>query len=287
MKPLLQMTGGVLATVVGTVGVVLSLFIGVQIRQSTETLNREIPQSLGHAVEIAQSVRQQGEATSKILQTTRERVVYLGGTIEQLSQKLGRRDKETSVVLAIDEDIDRQLDNAKQFVHSMQNSMRNLGSTLLLFDSVSIFGSQSLDRIRGKAVEQEDNPLRHVAVGLRETADLLDQVTHAIVKLQSGQSISPQQLINIQTTLERVDRELVKIKTEVNNFSEEVAVTEFKFKKLQQDTPALVQYVSNLITLFLVCFGSSQLMLAFFGLNFANQSRIQRKQSRRAADPTP
>ena len=50
--------------------------------------------------------------------------------------------------MVIDDDIDKQLDNAKQFVLSMQNSMRNLGSTLMLFDSMSIFGPQRSPRPR-------------------------------------------------------------------------------------------------------------------------------------------
>jgi hypothetical protein len=169
-------------------------------------------------------------------------------------------------------------------VLSMQNSMRNLGSTLLLFDSISIFGNQRLSGSRN-GMKQEESPIRTVAVGLKETADLFDQVIRAIDNLQTGQSIRPGQLQNVQATLARVDRELVKINQEVKGFSDEVAVTEYKFTKLQEEAPAMVEFVFNLIATFLLCFGSSQLMLALFGLHFIHQGRAELKRESAANIP--
>ena len=284
MKPLIQIIGGALAVLVGAAGIILCVVIFIQIRPAADTLSREIPQNLGHAVQIAQSVRQQGEATTQFLETTRERLGQLGITIEHLSEKLGDRNATAPVRRTLDEDIDLQLSNAKQFVLSMQNSMRNLGSTLLLFDSMSIFGNQRLSN-SGDEKQQNESPIRTVAVGLKETADLFDQVTHAIDKLQSGQSVRPGQLQDVHATLERVDRELVKINVEVKGFSDEVAVTEYKFTKLQEEAPVMVKYVSNLIAMFLLCFGSSQLMLALFGLHFIHQARAEPKRESAAKLP--
>ena len=57
----------------------------IQTRQTSRRMQREIPQSLEHVEQIAQSVREQGETTEKVLETTRERVGFLGKTIENLS----------------------------------------------------------------------------------------------------------------------------------------------------------------------------------------------------------
>jgi hypothetical protein len=276
VKPLIQIIGGALAVLVGAAGVILCVVVFVKIQPAANALSREIPQNLGHAVQISQSVRQQGEATTQILDTTRQRLVQLGNTIERLSGRLAEANPETPVIRALDADIDLQLSNAKQFVLSMQNSMRNLGSTLLLFDSMSIFGNQRLSRPQSEE-SPEPNPIRSVAVGLKETADMFDQITNAIDKLQSGQRIRPGQLHNVQATLALVDLELVKINEEVKGFSAEVAVTEYKFTKLQEEAPRMVNYVSNLVSLFLLCFGSSQLMLGFFGIHFIREARSQLK----------
>lgn len=274
VKQTIKMLGGILSMVVGTVGVVLSLFLMLEIQEKANQLEREVPPTLDHAVHIANSVRQQGEATTKILNTTQERVATLGTTIENLSTKLNERDNPSSLLTVLDEDIDQQLDNAKQFVLSMQNSMRNLGNTLLVFDSMSLFGSSPVPNSQADTLQQ-NNPLQTVAVGLRQTADLLDQVTHGITKLQSGESISPRQLRKIQFTLTQVDKELIRIKTEVTKFSDEVAKTEQKLKNLQTEAPIWIRDVSRMTLLFLFCFGTSQLVLGLHGFRLVKEARTQ------------
>ncbi len=260
---------------VGLLGIALSVFVMIQTRQTARRIEREIPQSLEHVRQIAQSVREQGETTEKVLETTRDRVGYLGETIGSLSERLNRRDTKNSLLLAIDEDIDKQLDNAKQFVLSMQNSMRNLGSTLMLFDSMSLFGPQRFADI-SEGARRSENPLRAVAFGLTQTADLLDQVTNAISKLQSGESITPYQLGTIQQTLGQVDAELVKIKTEVERFSKEVGQTEDKITKVKDDSPRWIRSLANVIMLFMFCFGCSQLMVCGFGIHLIWRTRAER-----------
>lgn len=261
---------------VGAVGVALSVFLVFQLRQTATRLEREIPQNLEHVEQITRSVRYQGEAATKMLETTRERVTFLGASIEQLSKKLSNRDTASSVLLVIDEDIDNQLDNAKQFVLSMQISMRNLGSTLLLFDSMSIFGMKGFGSSDRGASDAPESPVRNVAAGLTHTADLLDQVTHAITKLQSGQSINPIQLNQIHTTLQSVDLELERIKFEIHQFSAVVGETESKFAKLRRSSPAGIRYLSNILSLFLFCFGFAQLMLGVYGLQLIHAARKSR-----------
>jgi hypothetical protein len=273
VKTALKLLGGIAALVVGAAGVTLSCSLIVQIRQTSSRLEREIPQNLAHVEEIARSVREQGEATSQVLQTTRERVGFLGESIARLSDKLNDRDSTSTLLTVIDEDIDAQLDNAKQFVRSMQSSMRNLGSTLLVFDSVSLFGHEGFSPSSQADSARQQNPLRTVAVGLTQTADLLDQVTHAINRLQSGESISPFQLSQIQFTLNQVDRELLRIKSEVTKFSEEVGQTEGKFRHLKTRSPVWVRYVSNTATLFLFCFGFAQLIVSVYGLRWIRDAR--------------
>ena len=165
MKAYGKLMAGLLALAVGGVGVGFCLTFVLQIRQTSARLEREIPQTLEHIEQIAQSVRSQGEATTQVLGTTQERVTYLGETIEQLSKKLTDREKTSSLLLVLDEDIDTQLDNARQFVLSMQNSMRNLGSTLLLFDSMSIFGANPFPRGTESTGLRQENALRTVAQG--------------------------------------------------------------------------------------------------------------------------
>lgn len=267
-----------MALIVGAAGVTLSCSLILQIQQTSSRLEREIPKNLAHVERIAQSVRQQGEATSKVLETTRERVDFLGDSIARLSNKL-EDGGSPSLITVIDEDIDSQLNNAKQFVLSMQNSMRNMGSTLMLFDSMSLFGQEGFSPSNQMDPARNQNPLRTVAVGLTQTADLLDQVTHAITRLQSGESISPLQLSQIQFTLNQVDTELLRIKTEVAQFSQEVGQTEAKFEHLKKRSPVWVRYIANMATLFLFCFGFAQLMVSVYGLRWIREARIGESQS--------
>lgn len=264
---------GILATAVGIVGLALGVFLIMQVRETSARLEQEIPENLQHIEEMTRTIRYQGEAATKVLETTRDRVGFLGTSIEQLSKKLSRRDAASSVLVVIDEDIDNQLNNAKQFVLSMQNSMRNLGSTLLLFDSMSAFSRDGLGRFGTDRSIRDESPVRSVAVGLTQTADLLDQVTQAINRLQSGQSISPVQLSQVHATLETVDRELQSIKAEVAEFSQTVGETEHKVSRMRQKSPAAVRYVSNMAVLFLICFGFSQLMLCIYGLQLITSAR--------------
>jgi hypothetical protein len=285
VKTSLKLLGGIVALVVGAAGVTLSCSLIFQIRKTSDRLEREIPQNLAHVEEIAHSVRTQGEATSQVLQSTRVRVSFLGESIARLSDKLNDRDNASSLLMVIDEDIDAQLDNAKQFVLSMQQSMRNMGSTLQLFDSVSLLGHEGFSpSSQGDSVRHQ-NPLRTVAVGLTQTADLLDQVTQAINRLQSGESISPFQLSQIQFTLNQVDRELLRIKSEVTRFSKEVAQTEAKFTHLKTRSPVWVRYVSNMISLFLFCFGFAQLLVAVYGLRWIKEARNSGSQT--LLEPAP
>lgn len=283
MKTSLKLLGGIVALVVGAAGVTLSCSLIFQIRKTSARMEREIPQNLAHVEEIARSVRQQGEATSQVLETTRERVGFLGESIARLSHKLNDEGGSSSLLMVIDEDIDAQLDNAKQFVLSMQSSMRNLGSTLQLFDSVSLLGHEGFSPSSQSESAPNQNPLRTVAVGLTQTADLLDQVTLAINRLQSGESISPFQLSQIQFTLNQVDRELLRIKSEVTKFSMEVAQTEAKFTHLKVRSPVWVRYVSNLASLFLFCFGFAQLMVSVYGLRWIREARNRGSQVPQAA----
>ncbi len=274
MRPAIKFSGGILFMLLGIAGFVFSGFVIYQIRIAASSIEQEMPRNLGHIEQVAHSVHQQGEATGKVIETTRERLSFLGGTITSLSSKLKGRAQTPSVIVSLDEDVDNQLNNAKQFVHSMQNSMRNLGNTLLLFDSMSFLGSP---RFGGPSprVEEEDgeaNPIHSVAVSLTKTADLLDEVTKAISKLQTGESIHPTQLDRIQTTLDRVDQELVAIQSEVNSFSKEVAETEGKLSTLKQESPAVVRYLANMSCLFLLCFGGTQFLVFCVGFHWAKQA---------------
>ena len=278
MKTTLKLLGGMAALLVGAAGVALSCSLIFQIRETSDRLEREIPHNLANVERIAQSVRLQGEATSQVLETTRERVGFLGESIARLSDKISDRESATSVLVVIDEDIDTQLDNAKQFVLSMQNSMRNLGSTLMLFDSMSLFGHEGFSRPNPSDSTTPQNPLRTVAIGLTQTADLLDQVTHAITRLQSGESINAIQLSQIQFTLKQVDNELFRIKSEVTKFSEEVGQTEAKFTHLKTHSPIWIRSIANTLTLFLFCFGFAQLMVSVYGLRWLRDARKRESQ---------
>ena len=245
----------------GLMGVLLSAHLINQIQKTALRLEREVPQNLSDVEQIARSIRQQGEATRVLLQTARQRVEYLGNTIDNLSQRLNQRSSTTATLNSLDEDIGVQLDNAREFVLSMQQSMRNLGGTLHLFDSMSFISPS------GDSESRQDNPLRSVAANLMQTADLLDQVTAAISRLQTGQAVAPDQLNRIQVTLDQVDQELILILNEVATFSEQVRDTETKIITLKEKSPAWVQHTAQAAVLFLVCFGGSQLALLLHGVH--------------------
>jgi methyl-accepting chemotaxis protein len=265
VKRTLWRIAGTVAVTVGLAGIVLSTAAVVQVWKTAGALEREIPQALANLEDIVNSVHQQGATTVALLGTAREHVAFIGTSVEDLSNRARERPAVT-ILETLDEDIGWRLDNAEEFVLSMQISMRSMSSALLVLDSLPFFAP----RLASTADPQQPQ-LRSVATSLTETADLLDQVSRAIERARSGQAIAPNQLVQLQETLRRVDDRLEAVQNEIGEFSQRVEQTGEKLAALRRDVPRWINSTALVATVFFVCFGFSQLSLVLHGCRWVSQ----------------
>lgn len=260
MRNFIKRIAGLVAAAVGATGAVLSVLAIVQAWTIADRLSREIPEVLAHLEAIADSVREQGESTVSLLETARERVASISIAVEELSKKAGERPTTASILEALEPDIEQRLESAEEVILAMQNSIRSMSSALLLLDSIPFFKPWI-----APAEGQDESHLKTVATSLTETADLLGQATEAVTRVRSGQTISPQQLAQLQETLVRVDRGLGDVESEIRLFSGRVEQTGSQLTRLREEVPGWIHNSALIATGFFVCFGFSQLSLLLHG----------------------
>jgi chromosome segregation ATPase len=260
VKRFIKRVGGLAALAIGLTGAVLSVLAVNQAWVTAERLSREIPEMIGHLEAITNSTSQQGEATVALLGTARERIQSINATLEELSDTAGDKPVNTTILDTLEEDLGQRLETAEQFVASIQNSMRSMSSALLLLESIPFFAPRVP---RGET--PRESQLGAVAINLVETADLLDQVTRNIARVRAGQSIPPRQLAQLQGTIEQIDHRLQSTQSEIQHFSLRVELTGNKLSKWKEDALQWIDRSVAIASLFLVCFGCSQISLLLHG----------------------
>jgi hypothetical protein len=258
---------GLAALAVGLAGVAFSVWTGMEIWETAGRLREDIPTTVGQLEGIVHSIHEQSEASADLLLSAREQVTSVGQSVERLTASDESKAAAASLLDRLNADIARQLDAAGEFVVSLQGSMRGLGSALALVDALPFFAKRA-DADVGQASQ-----LRTVAGSLNETAELLEQVRITLARLRDGQGVQPEQLARLHDTLARVDGEIALAEQEVRHFSGRVAWTGEALNRWRLAAPRQINTISTAATVFLVCFGASQISLLLHGWSWLTHRR--------------
>ena len=257
----MKRTAGLIAAAVGISGTVLSIVLVVQLWSLARRLDREAPRFLQRLEQAAGSIRHQADATGTLLQTARQRVRMIADTVEELSAAAAEEVPTTTTVLeTLDETFVLRLQAAEEFVVSMQSSVQNLGSSLLLFNSLPFLGPR-VAPVEGAGQSR----LESLAEGLSETTELLTQVRATIARARSGQPITPRQIAQVRTAIERIDRTLGDVQTDAAELAQIFGDAGENFAALRLATPRRLRRAALVATVFLVCFACSQISLLLHG----------------------
>jgi hypothetical protein len=258
--------GGLTALVAGLAGVAFSVWAGMEVWTTAGRLRRDIPTTVGQIEGIVRSVEEQAETSADLLRSARGQLRSVGESVDRLTQP-DQTQAAATLLDRLNEDITRQLDAASEFIVSLQGSVRGLGGALALADALPFFAPRT-DPDIGQASQ-----LRTVAQSLNETADLLEQVRITLNRLRDGQGVPPQQVALLHDSLGRVGRELTLAEREVRRFGGRVGWTGDALARWKQSAPRQINTTANAVTVFLVCFGMSQISLLLHGLALLTQRR--------------
>ena len=260
MKRILSRILGAAAAAVGLVGIMLSVAAVIYAWNAADRLRRLLPEQLGRLQSLVESVQQQGDATGSLLQTARQRVNAVSAAIDELSRRNERHPAAESILQTLDDDIGQRLQNADEFVASMQGSMRSMSSALLLLDSLPFFSAP--------VVAADGGPNRRwtsVAADLTEAADRLDEVRRIVGRMRTGQTVSPQQLEQVQESLDQIDRQLKSAQSEIRGLSQRLEETGTELTGLRAAVPRWIDRTAVAVSVFFTCFGFSQISLLLHG----------------------
>ena len=271
----MKRTAGLIAAAVGIAGIVLSIVLIVQLWSFAQRLDREAPRLLQRLEQAAASIRDQADATGTLLQTARRRVRMIADTVEELAAGAAEEAPTTTRVLeTLDETFVLRLQAAEEFVVSMQSSVQNLSSSLLLFNSLPFLGPR-VAPVEGAG----RNRLESLTDGLNETAELLTQVRATIARARSGQPIDARQIAQVRTAIGSIDGKLGEIQTDAAELAAIFGEAGENLAELRQGTPQRLRRAALVTTVLLVCFACSQVSLLVHGWSLLA--------ARSAAPPSP
>lgn len=256
VKRILVRMAGLVTALVAAAGVVFSGLAVQQTWLAADQLSRDVPVVLEHLEAVVNSVHGQAEATVSLLDTALDRMQLIRDAAEELASRSSQRATTATLLETLEEDIGQRLEIAEQFVVSMQASLRSTSQALLVLDSLPFVSTRL-----APSGSQREGQLSSVATSLVGVADLLEQVTTTITRIRSEQALAPGQLEQVRSTLDRVDRELHAVQREISAFSQRVDDTGAQLESLQASIPQWIAGCAVAVTIFLVCFGFSQLSL--------------------------
>lgn len=260
---------GLLAVGIGAIGLVLSLYAGINTWSVANQIENATDETLNHMQAIVEPVHRQSEAAVTVVEASRERLDSIQTSVERLASADDPEQPEaTSILETLDQHVIRRLDAAEEFIRTMQANMRNASNALILLDSLPFFSPRLASNI-----DQRESQLRSLATSLTEISDLLEQVTQTFVEVRSQSSIEPKQLELLQNTLTQVDSGLDELESEVHRFSEGIGRVQAILTDLRRNAPARIKRLAALATVFFVCFGCSQLSLLAHGYRLIRPRR--------------
>jgi uncharacterized phage infection (PIP) family protein YhgE len=250
--------GGIVAALVGLAGVAFAIIAVYETWGTVKRLKVEVPNAFNQLDAVVQSVHQQGQATTTLLDTTRQHLAALRTPIQQLANR-NQRLTNADILATLDETILSRMESVEHFSLSIQSSMRSMSNALLILDSLPFLGAVSPSR------NPRPNQWRDLAASLSETADLLEEASRSVARLRSGQNVAPQQMDQLASVLKQIDDHLQVVQENVRQFSNAVEQTDQTLTTVKEAAPVWIQRIAITVTVFFTCFGFSQISVILHG----------------------
>jgi hypothetical protein len=267
----LKLLTGASGILIGALGTIFGLGAVVGSWALADRLSREVPASIADLEQVVDLVRQQGDASLTLIDTVRDRVRFVGETVEELSG-IAERDPRTPTLLeALDPDIEQRLEGAEAFILALQDSLRSLNRALVLLDSVPFFPRRSSSDRSADAP-----PLRSVADSLNEATALLDEASRTLNRIRLGQALSPRQRAQFQELLDEVDFALSDVRNQIDTFFDSLNQASDRLAGLRAASSVWIDRAAGVSTVFFVCFAASQFSLLLHGCALVTRSARDR-----------
>lgn len=267
MPRLLKMLTGAFAVLIGALGTIFGVGAVVGSWTLADRLSREVPASIADLEQVVDLVRQQGDASLTLIDTVRDRVRFVGETVEDLSGITERDPNAPTLLEALDPDIEQRLEAAETFILALQDSLRSLNRALVLLDSVPFFPRRSPSERSADAP-----PLRSVADSLNEATALLDEASRTLNRIRLGQALSPRQRTQFQELLDEVDFTLGDVRNQIDTFFASLNQASERLAVIRSASSVWIDRAAGVATVFFVCFAASQLSLMLHGGALVNRA---------------
>ncbi|WP_169977555.1 hypothetical protein [Tautonia rosea] len=260
MLRLIKLCTGAFAILIGALGTVFGIGAVVGSWTLADRLSREVPASIADLEQVVDLVRQQGDASLTLIDTVRDRVRFVGETVEELAG-VAQRDPEAPTLLeALDPDIEQRLEAAETFILALQDSLRSLNRALVLLDSVPFFPRRSVSERSADAP-----PLQNVASSLNEATTLLDEASRTLTRIRMGQALSLRQRAQFQELLAEVDFALSDVRNQIDTFFTSLDQASDRLGRVREGASVWIDRAAGVSTVFFVCFAASQFSLMLHG----------------------
>ena len=259
MRKLFSCGWGILMLLIGLLGVAFSSYSIIKIHSTAERMRAEFPSAVGQVERLVSSIHRRGETAVGIVQATRERFDSFRVVVEDLARETRDR-RLASVLNTLDVEILANIESVEDFVRSMQVSLSNAGSALLVLESIPFVGGRLSPPPAAGAGD-----LKSVAEGLADASAALEQLSTILQEIRMRQSVDAGQIARLQVAMDQVDLQLVAIQQELTTFAVEVEHLASQLTHVRRNSDQWISRFTGLGIVFFVCFGFSQLHLVFAG----------------------
>jgi chromosome segregation ATPase len=236
----------------GVLGVSLCFYVGSEIRENAEYLQREIPATVHQIEQVIVAVQRQGETAGDVFKVTRAHLASIHASVEQLTGT-SESSELSSLLQEWDAEISRSLSQADEFVQAIQTSLHSASSALLFAESIPLFRPQRAD-----TTDRESNDLRNLADHLTSISTMLDQVHATLVEIRGNRSVDPEQIDNLRQVTKTLDAELNVVQEEIETFTNRMKNLADRLAHTRSNSPAWIMNAGALSIAFLVCLALSQ-----------------------------
>lgn len=259
----------VIAIAIGALGTVLSVQVCRYSWSTAESVNRATEETCSQLEAVVGSVHEQSVAAVSIVSVASDRVQSVRASVGSLAGEDEQNGQVPSSYLKeLDEEVLRRLAAAEEFVVTMQETLRNTGSALMVLDSLPLFSRKLMPQ-----VESRETQLQTLAASLTELSDLLEQATRVLTEIRTDSSVDPKQLAQIEKAFARVEQKLTELEGEATEFSERLGEFQSRISDLRISIPQRVERFTMLATIFFVCFACSQLGLMAYAWGTLKSAR--------------
>jgi hypothetical protein len=253
----IKQMSSVIAMAIGGLGTILSVQACRYSWSTAKTVSAAAEETFLQLDAAAGSVYEQSKAAESIVVAVSDRVRDLRVSFDEIAEE-GENDPQVppTYLKVLDEELLRRLDAAEEFFLTMQDTLRNTGSALLVLDSLHLFSSKlSLQAVR------RETQLQTLASNLAELSDLMERTRQLLTEIRPDSSIDPRHIRQIQKAFTSIEQRLYELKSEAMKFSERAGRFKARAGELRIAVAQHVERLLLLTTTFFVCFACSQLGL--------------------------